>query len=144
MAVSSQLELDVGLAQQVPASAPPGAQPSAPPASPEPHRKPKERLLDIRSLKEEKVPANAQQMIAVAGYYLQEVEGDGKGDDTFTANDMNKLFKQAGFPLPKSMAQTLINTRNAGYLDETSTRGAYKLSRVGYNLVTHSMPKKKG
>jgi len=57
---------------------------------------------------------------------------------------MTKLFKQAGYPLPKGMAQALVNTKNAGYLDETATRGAYKLSRVGYNLVTHSMPKTKG
>jgi hypothetical protein len=135
MAVSSQLELDLT------APAPATAELPQPAVAPTQQHRPRQPLLDIRTLKDEKKPSSAQQMIAVAGYYVQEVEGS--GNETFTSTDMNKLFKQAGYPLPKNMAQALINTKNAGYLDETATRGAYKLSRVGYNLVTHSMPKKK-
>ena len=35
---------------------------------------------------------------------------------------------------------TLVDTKNAGYLDNGSARGLYRLNPVGYNLVAHSLP----
>jgi len=70
-AVSSQLELD--LTAPAPMVGPQGRQPLPIPEPAEPPLQPrsKEPLLDIRSLRAEKKPASAQQMIAVAGYYVQ-------------------------------------------------------------------------
>jgi hypothetical protein len=38
------------------------------------------------------------------------------------------------------MQQVLPDAKAAGYFDSVD-RGKYKLTRVGYNLVTHSLPK---
>jgi hypothetical protein len=57
-----------------------------------------------------------------------------------SAKDITKYFKQAGFPLPGAARMTLVNAKNAGYLDAGAERGAYKLNPVGHNLVAHSLP----
>ena len=56
--------------------------------------------------------------------------------------DLEKYFKQAGFPLPKAVGQTLVDAKSAGYMDASSTRGRYKLNPVGHNLIAHSLPRK--
>ena len=44
----------------------------------------------------------------------------------------------AGFRLPADASFTLVNAKNAGYLD-TAGSGQYTLNPVGYNLVVHRM-----
>jgi len=98
-------------------------------------------VKDIRSLKEEKQPQSAIQMVALVAYYLSEVAPVEERKDTISSEDITKYFKQAGFSLPKGEPiYTLRNARNAGYFDPTSETGAYKLNPVGYNLVAHSLP----
>jgi hypothetical protein len=48
------------------------------------------------------------------------------------------LFKSAVFKLPADASFTLVNAKNAGYLDSIGG-GQYKLNPVGYNLVAHRM-----
>jgi len=95
------------------------------------------KKLSIRDLKEEKNPTSSNQMAAIVAYYLSEVEG---GQDAIGTADIRKYFKQAGFKLPKSIAQTLPNAAAAGYFDSIGD-GLYRLNPVGYNLVVHGLPR---
>lgn len=102
------------------------------------------RSSDIKTLKEEKSPTTANQMVALVAYYLSEVAPEREKRNYITANDINKYFRQAQFPLPKRKpADALTNAKNAGYLESTSA-GHYNLNPVGYNLVAHKMPLKSG
>ena len=120
------------------------------PAPDEPHRLPPSDThlaaktrhgLDIRTLKEEKQPKSARQMACIVAYYLLEHAPEGERKDMITTADVEKYFKQAGFKLPSKLEQLLIDSKGSGYF-ESPSRGFYKLTRVGYNLVTHSLPAK--
>ena len=93
--------------------------------------------IDIKTLKNKKLPATAREMACVVAYYLSEVEQQ----PTVTAADIEKYFKQAGFKLPSALEQILPDAKKAGYF-ELESRGVYKLNRVGYNAVVHNMPKR--
>jgi hypothetical protein len=98
------------------------------------------RQVDIRTLGAEKSPRSANERVALVGYYLSELApGDERKAEISTA-DITKYFKQAGFPLPKVARMTLVNAKNAGYLDEGGARGTYRLNPVGHNLVAHTLP----
>jgi hypothetical protein len=96
--------------------------------------------IDIRQLKEQKKPTTAAQMACLVAYYLQELAPTEERKATVTVLDMETYFKQAKYRLPK-VDQLLIDSKRAGYF-ESPSRGEYRLTRVGYNLVTHSMPSK--
>ncbi|MBQ0798761.1 MAG: hypothetical protein KBT63_05705 [Porticoccaceae bacterium] len=100
-------------------------------------------VKDIRSLKEEKVPSNGIEMTCLVAYYLENYAPEGEASPDINKKDLEKYFKQAGFPLPKAVSQTLIDAKAAGYLDSASSRGRYKLNPVGHNLVAHSLPRTK-
>lgn len=99
-----------------------------------------DRGVDIRTLRSQKQPASAQQMACVVAYYLQEHAPKDERTKEVSTADLERLFKQAGFKLPARMEQVLVNAKSAGYF-ESIERGTYRLTRVGYNLVTHSLPK---
>jgi len=80
-------------------------------------------------------------MACLVAFYLQEQAPEGESKATVTTADLEKYFKQASFKLPDRMEAVLSDAKRAGYF-ETAARGAYKLTRVGYNLVAHSMPAK--
>lgn len=93
---------------------------------------------DILSLKEQKDPKTATQMVAVVAYYLAHVASERR--NFITAEDIEKYFLQGRYLMPGSIPQALINTKNAGYLDYLEP-GKYRLNSVGFNLVEHKMPK---
>jgi hypothetical protein len=95
---------------------------------------------DIKTLKNEKQPSSAKQMACVVAYYLTEIAPENEKKRTVNASDLEKYFKQAGYPQVK-MDQLLIDCKKSGYL-ESEARGEYTLNRVGYNLVAHQLPKK--
>lgn len=97
-------------------------------------------VTDIRSLKEVKAPQTANEMAAIAAYYLSELAPSGDRKLEIDASDVKKLFKQAVFPIPGSPSMALVHAKNAGYLDPGSARGTYRLNPVGYNLVVHKLP----
>jgi len=103
--------------------------------------KTQQKIQDIRTLKEIKNPSNDIEMVCVMAYYLQELAPDEEKKTFIQNRDIDEYFKQAKFPLPKH-TQTLINAKTSGYLDSAG-RGKYKLNPVGYNLVVHSLPRKK-
>jgi len=100
-------------------------------------------VVDIRTLKDQKKPSNAAEMACLTAYYLDSLAPASERKKDISSADIEKYFKQAGFPLPKSWQQLLTDSKAAGYFDSVS-RGKYKLNAVGYNLVAHSLPKKKG
>lgn len=124
---------------QQPAPQPETEQVSAPAASARQSATQQPTPIDIRTFKEQKRPGSARQMACVVAFYLQELAPIAERKEAINAGDLEKYFKQAGFKLPSSMKQTLINLKGAGYMD-TAARGEYKLNAVGYNLVAHSMP----
>lgn len=98
------------------------------------------RTTDIQSLKDEKQPKTAAEMVAVMAYYLAHCAAENEARDYITADDIKKYFVQAHFELPVARAQTLVNAKNAGYLDPIE-KGRYRLNSVGHNLVAHKMPR---
>lgn len=101
-----------------------------------------QRPPDIRALKESKKPASAKEMACVVAYYLQELAPEADRKNAISTEDLEKFFKQAGFPLPRKMEQVLVDAKRSGYFD-SSSRGQYALNAVGYNLAAHNLPKTK-
>lgn len=132
--------------REVPAS-PALAQPHSAdetPDSPTPSpAQPGRAVVDIRTLRDEKAPQSANEMAAVAAYYLAEAAPYEERKDTITSADLERLFKQASYPLPSRITNTLPNAASAGYFD-TAGRGAYRLNPVGHNLVTQTLPRSGG
>ncbi|MGA8221330.1 MAG: hypothetical protein WB780_06705 [Candidatus Acidiferrales bacterium] len=98
------------------------------------------RQADIRSLKNEKLPRSANEMAALVAYYLSEAAPEIHRKQTINSDDIKTYFKQAPFKLPSSAMMTLVNAKNAGYLESTGEPGQYRLNPVGYNLVAHNLP----
>jgi hypothetical protein len=96
---------------------------------------------DIRSLKDEKQPGSALEMACVVAYFLESLAAPGDRKAEVGVPDLEKYFKQGGYPLRKRMAQVLVDARGAGYFDSAG-RGKYKLNPVGHNLVVHKLPKR--
>jgi hypothetical protein len=98
------------------------------------------RQLSVKDLREEKKPDSSNQMAALVAYYIQEIAPDHERNNTISAADIEKYFKQARFNLPKKLGMALPNAAAAGYLDSVGG-GMYKLNPVGYNLVAHGLPR---
>lgn len=79
-------------------------------------------------------------MACIVAYYLQNIVPAEERKESIAAEDVDKYFRQASYPLPKAKRQLLINAKSSGYFDSAG-RGAYKLNAVGYNLVAHSLPR---
>ena len=99
-----------------------------------------DRLIDIRTLKEQKQPRSANEMAALVAYYVSELLPADERREAIATADIEKYFKQANFPLPGRVAMTLANAASAGYFDSVEPRGQWRLNPVGYNLVAHAMP----
>jgi hypothetical protein len=96
-------------------------------------------IMDIRILKETKQPKSANEMAALVAFYLSEVASPAERKQEIDKTDIERYFKLANFKLTAKAGQTLINAKNAGYLDAGSGAGQYKLNPIGYNLVAHRM-----
>jgi hypothetical protein len=79
-------------------------------------------------------------MAAVVGYYLAEVAPAAERKTEIGTPDIEKYFKQAQQKLPEAPGKTLPNAMAAGYFDSAG-RGLYSLNPVGFNLVTHGLPR---
>jgi hypothetical protein len=99
------------------------------------------RVVDIKSLKEEKEPSSASEMAALVAFYLTEHAPQAERRSEVSVEDVLKYFKQAGFRLPKAQTMLLTNAKNAGYFDSLGS-GKYRLNPVGYNLAAHNLPRK--
>ncbi len=97
------------------------------------------KILDVRSFFASKNPRSDLEATAVAAFYLEHLAPSEQRRKTINKDLLENVFKQANWRLPKVIGQTLLNTKNAGYLDSTSETGEYKLNPVGYNLVEHTL-----
>lgn len=143
--VCSHLQIDLGASSHATAPAKHDAHGQMPGKITDPASshtaKPVEHGLDIRRLKDDKKPSSARQMACLVAYYLQDHAPTNDRKDSITIADLEKYFKQAGYKLPEKLEQLLVDCKRSGYF-ESAKRGEYSLTRVGYNLVTHSMPGK--
>lgn len=98
------------------------------------------KVIDIRTLKDQKQPSTANEMAAVVAYYLQELAPAEERKSEVDVSDMEVYFKRAGFPLPRVPRVILQNAKAAGYFT-SAARGKFKLNPVGYNLVAHNLPR---
>jgi hypothetical protein len=96
------------------------------------------KLVDLRTLTQQKNPQSANQMVALVAYYLAHHAPQDERRDYIVPDDIQKYFIQAGFPLPNQPRMTLTNAKNAGYLDAIKD-GQYRLNPVGHNLVAHKL-----
>jgi len=103
-------------------------------------KKEKQKIVDIRSLRDQKKPNSDMEMAAIVAYYLSELAPDDNRKDIISTEDIKTYFIQAGHPLPKSPEFTLPNAKAAGYF-ESAGRGKYRLNPVGHNLVVHGLPR---
>lgn len=101
------------------------------------------QVTDILTLKQDKKPKSANQMIALVAYYLAHAAPDAEKKDVITAADVRRYFVQGRYPMPGSLPQALINARSAGYIDLVD-KGTYRLNSVGYNLVAHKLDGEEG
>ena len=90
----------------------------APVSTASPTELPSQRT-DIRSLTKEKSPSSANEMAALVAYYVAEVAPEPYRNQTINSDDIKTYFKQALFRLPSSARMTLVNAKNAGYLNTT-------------------------
>lgn len=95
---------------------------------------------DIVALKQEMQPSSAREMACLIAYYLSARAPKSERKDTITNADLRKYFKVAGYRLPERLSQLLPDSKKAGYF-EASSRGEYRLTSVGYNLVMQNLPK---
>lgn len=95
-------------------------------------------ITDIRSFKLEKNPSTDIEMTALVAFYLQELASNKKNE--VNVKDIVPYFKDAGYPIPTSTHNILLNAKNAGYF-ESIGKGKFKLNPVGYNLIAHNLPR---
>lgn len=96
------------------------------------------RHVDARSFFQEKAPSSQSEAISVATYYVTELAPPEMRTPAINKEKATEVFRQARYPLPKRIAQVLVNAQNAGYLVRVG-QGEYKLSPVGFNLVEHTL-----
>lgn len=92
----------------------------------------------IRGFAEEKKPRSANEMAAVLAYFLQYEAPPDERKNTINKADLDRYFHLAKFRKPGDTRLTLVNSKNAGYLDQRG-KGEYALSPIGYNLVAHKL-----
>jgi hypothetical protein len=97
--------------------------------------------IDIRSFFQEKKPSSDVEASAVAAYYYKYLASKEDRKDVIDSSSLQEAFRLAARPLPRKTAFTLVNARNAGYLDSTGDTGLYRLNPVGFNLVEHTLGK---
>lgn len=93
--------------------------------------------MDIRQFFAEKQPSSDVEAAAVAAYYYQYLADERQ--ETIDPATLKEAFRLAKRPLPAKTIFTLVNARNAGYLDSGGEAGHFRLNSVGYNLVEHTL-----
>ncbi|MBA7636381.1 hypothetical protein ES703_43999 [subsurface metagenome] len=101
------------------------------------------KVVDIRTLRDQKQPSSDNEMAAIVAYYLSELAPEKSRKNTIGPGDIRTYFNQAGHPLPQRADVTLPNAKAAGYFESVGY-GKYQLNPVGHNLVVHGLPRAKG
>lgn len=99
----------------------------------------KEKKPHIKEFIKEKKPSGALQTAVVLAYYLKEYEGK----ETFTKEDIMKIWTASGQKPPKKIWQSVIDGKNRYQWFEQVSKGECKLSPHGIYFVENELPKKK-
>ena len=83
---------------------------------------------DIRSFFSEKSPSSDVEAAAVAAYYNQYLAPENSRTGSIDSASLQEAFRMARWPLPAKTIFTLVNARNAGYLDAVGEGGQYRLN----------------
>jgi hypothetical protein len=110
-----------------------GDDPEASEASPT-----EDRLPDARHFFSQHAPTNNREATAVAAYYSQHVAPAAQRRASISKDDLDAIFREAKWKLPKRLDQTLVDTAGAGYIKRVNS-GHYELTNVGHNLVIHTL-----
>jgi hypothetical protein len=86
-------------------------------------RRPRGVVPTIIEFKEAKKPRSANEMAAVLAYFLQYEAPADERKDTVNKADLDRYFHLAKFRKPKDANFTLVNSKNAGYLDQRGRGG---------------------
>ena len=92
----------------------------------------------IKEFIKEKNPAGSLQTAVVLAYYLWKYEGK----ETFTKDDIKKIWIASGQKPPKNIWQSVIDGKNRYQWFEEVSRGEYKLSPHGIYFVENELSKK--
>lgn len=92
----------------------------------------------IKEFIEEKKPSGAMQIAVVLAYYLKKYEGK----ETFTKEDIKKIWIASGQKPPKKIWQSVIDGKRRHQWYEEVSRGEYELSLHGIYFVENELPKK--
>lgn len=98
------------------------------------------KKTNIKDFYLEKKPRNDKEMAAVVAFYLSEVAESPQRQPQINVGILRNYIKKAGYKLPTDLGQTLRNAKFTGYLESGDSRGEFKLSAIGYNLVAHELP----
>jgi len=93
----------------------------------------------VKEFIEEKKPSSGLQSAVVLAYYLTKYEGK----ETFTEEDLKKIWSASKQKLPKKMWQSVIDGKNRYSWYEKVSKKEYKISEHGIYFVENELPKKK-
>jgi hypothetical protein len=94
---------------------------------------------DIQQFTAAKAPKSDQQFAAVAAYFYRFEAPEALRKETIDAETLREAARLARRRRPANPGMTLVNAKNAGYLDAVG-RGSFKISAVGENLVAMTLP----
>ncbi len=100
------------------------------------------RVVDIKQFTESKAPRTDQQFAVVVAYYYCFEARFEERKEVIGAKDLKDAVRLVGGRnQPGDAGMTLINAKNAGYLDGAG-RGTFRINAVGENLVAMTLPGK--
>jgi len=89
-----------------------------------------------RAFADAKAPTNVKEKCVVAIYYLRDVVNL----PAITADHVFTFFKNANWPTPTDLLNTMQQAGTAGWLD-TANAQDLKITPIGENLIEHKLPK---
>jgi len=94
---------------------------------------------NIKQFTAAKAPKSDQQFAAVVAYFYRFEAPQAERKETIDAKTLQEAARLAGRRRPPRPQATLVNAKNAGYLDLVG-RGKFKINAVGENLVAMTLP----
>lgn len=94
---------------------------------------------DIKQFTDARKPRTDQQFAAVVAYFYRFEAPDAQKKETIDADALQEAARLASRKRPSNPGMTLVNAKNAGYLDPVE-KGKFKISAVGENLVAMTLP----
>ena len=97
--------------------------------------------ISLREYYDQKNPSNEMGRVVVLTNYAEEYRNMAE----VSQSELRPLFNEVGAKLPKNLAQAMRNAARkiSAYLEHTGTKGHYRITNAGINLVNLELPKTK-